>query len=287
MRESTRRLQGNKVYGGRRGTRDKGRISRAVLHPHEMRVIGFLVRRPDVLLMIRRPDAFVALESLERVDGRLIATDREAWGPVALDRLGVLLDRCFVWEDLPLVTEDGVELGRVGDLVFDGDTGEVMSVEPSDGRIATLIDGVTEIPAAYIHGYRDGSLVVAAEANGLAASGGLAAAVGRGFAKASQKVSTAKGKAGQAMDRGAYALGGIIGDASGRLRSAAGPQGLRNGPASGAGEPSTSEEEEDPVSRAPVGSRAAEAVGRQLGRTKGMFESFREEFERASGDDDD
>lgn len=287
MRESTRRLQGSKVYGGKRGTHDRGKVSRAVLHPHEARVVGFLIRRPDALLMIRRHDAFVALDSLERVDDRLVATDRAGWGPAALERLGILLDRCFIWEDLPLLTEDGFELGRVGDLVFDGETGEVISIVPTDGRIATLIDGVVEIPVEHVQGFRDGFLVVDPEASGLVASGGLAAAAGRGFARASQKASAAKEKAGQAVDRGAYALGGIIGGASGRLRQAAGPQGDPGQPAPGSGEPPAPGEEEAPASRAPAGERAAEAVGRQLGRTRGMFKSFRQEFERASRDDDD
>ena len=58
---TTHELTGTRVLGGKKGTKRIGKIRRFVFHPKEKRVIGFVVKRPDLLWMFHRADVFLSL----------------------------------------------------------------------------------------------------------------------------------------------------------------------------------------------------------------------------------
>lgn len=283
MYHNSRELQGKRVYGGKKGTRKKGKISRAVFYPDSMRLAGFVLRRPDILLMFKRSDVFVAMDALAIRGDHIVAdNDADAWNQGAFDRLGLCFDECFMWEDMPIITTSGIELGGVRSLHFDASTGYVDSLEVSEGPAAHALTGDYEIPIDLVRGHHDDSLVVDDEAYGIEASGGLAAAAGRGVAKAGKAVSDATAKAGEAVNRGAYALGGIIGDAKSHIQTAGKPDTTKSDDTQYDTNTVTNKDssQSNEVEDESTGEAAAYAIGKQLGKTKGMFASFKGEFEK-------
>ena len=75
---TTKELVGTKVLGGKDGTQRIGKVHCCVFHPTEKRVIGFLIKRPDLLLMFHRADSFVTL------DGFTCGTGTGSCGPNTL-----------------------------------------------------------------------------------------------------------------------------------------------------------------------------------------------------------
>jgi uncharacterized protein YrrD len=334
------------VYGGKRG-RKKGKIAHAVCDPACTRVLGFLVKRPDVLLMFKRHDVFVSLSALTRRDkGYLVADHADAWGDAALSSLCDDPDGCVLPERMPLVTSSGVALGFVADLRFDADSGRIEAFEVSEGVASRALVGDFEMPAQLLRSVTRDHLVADDRAHDIDTAGGLAAAAGRGVARMGAAASKAAHKTGEAVDKGAFALGTAIGKArkslsdmpSGRVDGAgagsssaddfgdvagkadvsyefpdgtavaifdqeAGAAGdaipadskdvsassVANGAceptdelgesdeSSGAGEPGDAQADRGKPS---LGEAAAFAFGRQIGKTKGMFSAFREEYEK-------
>lgn len=68
---TTNEIIGTRVIGGKRGTRRIGKVRRIVFHPKEKRVVGFIVKRPDLLWMFHRKDKFVAIDGYDLIDGRI------------------------------------------------------------------------------------------------------------------------------------------------------------------------------------------------------------------------
>ena len=69
---TTDELTGVRVIGGKKGTKRIGKVRRFVFHPKEKRVVGFVVKRPDLRWMFRRKDLFVAVSGYEIEDGRIV-----------------------------------------------------------------------------------------------------------------------------------------------------------------------------------------------------------------------
>ena len=83
---TTHELTGTRVLGGKKGTKRIGKIRRFVFHPKEKRVIGFVVKRPDLLWMFHRADVFVPIDGYDLVDGRvIIRPDAAATGEIMFD----------------------------------------------------------------------------------------------------------------------------------------------------------------------------------------------------------
>ena len=84
-------LRGLRVLGGKKGTSSIGKVRRMVFHPRERRVVGFIVKRPDLALMFHRKDLFVQLQGFDMVDGRVVlrqspdATDKGACKALGID----------------------------------------------------------------------------------------------------------------------------------------------------------------------------------------------------------
>ena len=131
-------FQGVRVYRapakGRRTGRDGapvepkrlGKVHFAVFSPGGRRVVGFMVKLPDVIGMIKQPDRFIALDALEIYEGVLCVEDlKENFDAAAAKRLGVDLDTCLIWTGMDVVAQGGERLGYCADAVFSGKTGKV------------------------------------------------------------------------------------------------------------------------------------------------------------------
>ena len=250
---TTKSLFGRKVVSSK--GKKIGKVRRFVFHPSEKRVIGFTVKRPDAALMFHRKDLFVAIDGFDfDDDNRIVVHDEPtATGKEACKVLDVDWDKCVIWVGMPVMTASGDFLG------YDA------------------ILGKRTVPASYLKGFRRGQGIALApmgEYNGedpdeatetgailvadrtleLPIEGGAAAAVGKATAVVTDKAKKGAAKAKVAVDEKV--------------------------------------EQAKPVAKK-VAEKTGEAVnegafvvGRQLGRTKGMFSAFKEEFDKASREDD-
>ena len=266
-----------------RGPRKLGRVHHVVFSDDGRRVVGILVRRPDVAGVVARKDVFVALDALVAVEGGLMCEGRDdSFDAPACARLGIDLDACFVWAGMDVYTESGKFLGRVLDARFSEATGDVDCFCAQEGSAASALVGTFDIPAAWLVGYGNDRMVVRDQAAQLEPSGGLAARAGEGFAGAKEAGREAAAKAGAAADRALDKGGHALGRAIGRTRLAATEAGR-----SLAGDaPANGRPQSDKVANMPGepdnGQSAARAVGRQLNKTRGMFSGFMREFKDAS-----
>ena len=126
---TTSELAGTRVVGGTNGTKRIGKVRSFVFHPKEKRCIGFIVKRPDLLWMFRRKDKFVSIDGYDIEDGRIVIRNvPEATDRAACKSLGVNWDDCVLWMGLPVMTQDGQDLGLVGSVTFNRLTGTVDSL---------------------------------------------------------------------------------------------------------------------------------------------------------------
>ena len=183
------------------------------------------------------------------------------------------------------------------------------------GSSAAALIGSFEIKPEWVLGYRDDAMILTADAESAALSGGLAGKAGEGYAAAVAKGSELAGKAGKAMSeasvKGGRSLGRMIGKAKRALEDVTEPEDAiepRPDPvpaeAVALEEPSAEKSLGGTVSQEPVktyaptsqkssstkkkaSSRvtsddAAKSFGKQLGRMGKMFSSFKDEFDEAS-----
>lgn len=207
-------LRGVRVLGGKNGTSHIGKVRRLVFHPRERRVVGFIVKRPDLALMFHRKDLFVSINGFDIVDGRVVVRQTpDATDKGACKSLGIDWDTCVMWEGLPLMTESGETLGMVGTVTFDRETGAISTVTADAGATANTLLGTRVIPASYIKGFRRGigvalvqqdeagaeqdedeielgAILVSDEAMKLVAEGSVAEKAGAATAVAVNKVNT-------------------------------------------------------------------------------------------------
>ncbi|MDO5119331.1 MAG: PRC-barrel domain-containing protein [Coriobacteriales bacterium] len=206
-----------------------GKVHMAVFSPKGKRIVGFLVKRPDIAGMIKRPDTFVALDAISKVDGGYrVSGDETSFDEKARKRLQLDWDHCIMWSGMDAKTTKGKVLGYVSDAVFNETTGAVESFLIGDGGMAESLVGLVQVPASMLVGYEKGFMILTPEAAEQKLTGGLAAKAGEASARAKAEGAKAAEKAGKAVDKGSKAL------------------------------------------------------GRQLGKTKGMFGAFVDEFKKAS-----
>lgn len=235
-------LAGTRVIGGKRGTKRIGKIRSFVFHPKEKRVIGFIVKRPDLLWMFKRKNMFVSIDGYDLIDGRVVVRDEKAATDNAAYRaFGVKSEECLLWIGLPLMTEDGTNFGVVENVTFNEVTGTISSVEASTGMTANALLGKREIPADLISGFRKGKgvalsysetpqvgeeelepvlgcILVSDEVKELQTEGGIAEKAGaatavaidkgkKAVAPVTEKAGEVAKKTGEAVNKGAYATG--------------------------------------------------------------------------------
>lgn len=203
-----------------------GKVHNAVFSPDGRSVVGLLVKRPDVAGVIKRDDAFVALDSFELAsDGTVTVTRLEdGLDDAAIRRLDLDWDACIIWSGMDAKTVEGKPLGYVSDAEFNEKTGEVSRFSSTDGGVAHALLGSFVITPDMLRGYRDGCMIVDAGGHAVALDGGLAGAAGEGYARAKakgaevgKKVGTA---AGETVDKGSFALGKMIGRAQRAIKDA-------------------------------------------------------------------
>lgn len=137
---TTHELTGTRVLGGKKGTKRIGKIRRFVFHPKEKRVIGFVVKRPDLLWMFHRADVFVPIDGYDLVDGRvIIRPDAAASGKAYCKKEGLNWDDCVLWVGLPVMSEDGESYGIVGNVTFNRLTGTVDCFETDNGDRKSVV----------------------------------------------------------------------------------------------------------------------------------------------------
>lgn len=174
------------VYGEKNkktGMRKRaGRVVDVLFHPSEPRVVGFIVDRPDFLLMIRRPDRYLALDRAEITEDRVQVTGSDAWGRDSAKRLGILWDSTVVWSGMPVRTESGKALGKVRDARFSEKDGSLDTLGLTEGLTADKALGTRDFSATLVHGFEGDAVVVSNEVLAVATDGGAAAAAGRGAA---------------------------------------------------------------------------------------------------------
>ena len=267
---TTNELTGSRVIGGKRGTRRIGKVRRFVFHPTEKRLIGFIVKRPDLLWMFKRSDLFVSLDGYDLIDGQVcVRPEGKATDAAAYKALGVDPDECVLWVGLPIMDENGQNFGVIGNVVFNAITGTVKNIESDSGATANALLGKRDIPANMITGFRKGvgaalsmtggdaenaevvygALLVSGEVASLDAEGGLAEKAGKSAAVIADKA----GKVSVQVTKKASDVSALI-----------------------------SEKTKEPVKVAGKAiNKGAYATGKQIGKTKGMFSSFKDEYKKA------
>lgn len=195
-----------------------GKVRQVVFSPAGDRVVGLLVRRPDVAGMVKRADAFVALDSFDVCDeGIVVSCEKGAMDEAAIERLGLDWDSCILWCGMDAKTTDGKTLGWVSDVEFDPKSGRVASFYVGDGSVAESLVGDVVIPAEMLRGYAKGYMLVDPAAATLALNGGIAAKAGENYARAKMGGKDAAEKAGkvagEAVEKGARGVGRMIGKA--------------------------------------------------------------------------
>lgn len=246
------------VHEVRKPKKRIGKVHSFIFHPHKRRLVGFTVKRPDIALMMHRPELFVAFDRFDIEEGIILIDEaKESTGQAACKRLGVKWDECVMWQGLPLLTEAGETFGFVGDVRFRASDGLVESLLVDRGASAGALLGTTEVPGEYIQGFKlgvgaqltatddedflHGAIIIAPEALALDAEGGLAQRAGEASA--------------------------VVGDKVSKMVDKAKPTATH-----------LAQKTEKAVNK------GAQAAGEQISKTKGMFAAFKEEYQRALDD---
>ena len=298
-------LRGLRVLGGKKGTSSIGKVRRMVFHPRERRVVGFIVKRPDLALMFHRKDLFVQLQGFDMVDGRVVLRQSpDATDKGACKALGIDYDSCVMWEGLPLMTESGETLGMVGTVTFDRETGAISTVLADAGATANTLLGKRVIPASLIKGFRRGigvalssgsdgaeqeddeveygAILVSDAAKDIPAEGSVAEKAGAATAVAVNKVNTtvkpavsnAAKKTTQAVGQGVRAVGKRAEETKDAFSGFKEEYRKAVGPKEG-----TSASKQVPAKKATVSKKAAPAK-------KNMFAAFKDEYDKARHGDE-
>lgn len=207
-----------------------GKVHNAVFSPDGRRVVGLMVKRPDAVGMIKREDAFLALDAYRRLDEKSLLVTRPDDGldVAAQRRLGLDWDSCIIWSGMDATTVGGKSLGYVSDAEFDERTGRVGRFLTTDGGMAHALIGSFVISPEMVRGYRDGAMIIDPGDAPVELDGGLAGAAGEGYARAKAKGAEVGKKvgaaAGEAVDKGSFALGRALGKAKRAISEATAPE---------------------------------------------------------------
>lgn len=117
-------IQGKRIYripapdkrldknGAPKEPKKLGRVHFPVFTPNGTRVVGFMIKLPDIVGMVKQPDKFVPLDALEMYEGVPCVVDtKENFDAPAAKRLGIDLDRCLIWTGMDVRTNRASRLG--------------------------------------------------------------------------------------------------------------------------------------------------------------------------------
>ena len=264
---TTNELSGVRVVGGKSGTKRIGKIRNFVFHPKEKRCIGFMVKRPDLLWMFRRKNKFVSIEGYDMIDGRIVIRNAsDALDKAACKSLEVNWDDCVFWVGLPIMTEDGTSFGRVGNITFNALTGSVDAIESDTGATANALLGRKDIPADLIKGFHRG-MGVALARSGQEGVNQAEEDIELGALLVSDEVKNITAEGGLAEKAGKTTA--VVADKAGKAAAVASDKASKAAKKTGE-----------------VVNKGAYATGKQIGKTKGMFSGFKEEYDKARHDGD-
>ncbi len=303
-----------------------GKVHNAVFTPGGKRVVGLMIKRPDVVGMVKRDDVFLAWDSFKLQDEKTLVITRpdDGMDNAARKRLGVDWDACIIWTGMDARTVAGKSLGYVSDAEVDQKTGRVARFLTTDGGVSRALIGSFVITADMVRGYKDGYMVVDPGEKNVELDGGLAGAAGEGYARAKAKSAEVGQKAavvaGEAVDKGSFALGRALGKARRAIADAAAesesvqgrpqpqapaveaadvrvekpaeqlPERAAETPTerpkpktyAPAAKPKTTAKPAPKKKPATTGDKVARVAGKQLGSLGKMFGSFKDEFDKAS-----
>ena len=241
-----------------------GRVHAVVFHPTEARCVGLLVKRPDLALMFHRSDIFVAFNGFtEEGKTLLIKEDPKATDKGACKALGINLDTCVVWLGLAVMDEDGTNFGTVGDVVFDTKTGKVDYLVVSQGATANTLLGTRRVPGDKIRGFRRGmgTQLYMADDDDKRALGAI-------LVDGSVKEIAVEGGVAETAGEATAVIGDKAKKSYKRVVKKVKPKAQEAGKAA-----------------SEVIDKGVYATGKQIGRTKGMFSNFAEEFKKGLNDE--
>ena len=223
-----------------------------------------MVKRPDAALMFKRKDLFVALDGYEFEDGRFVVPpdSKDGVDEGACKRLGIDLDSCVIWQGMPIMTQGGENLGYVEDVQFKRSSGKVVSITPHVGATSKALLGKLSIPADYVKGFKFG---IGTELTITEGEGEEEQAV-RGAIMVSDDVLHLDSEGGLAEKAGHNSV--IAAEKARQTVAKAKPR-----------VDAAAKATEDAVNK------GAYVTGRQLGRAKGMFSAFKDEYDKAVADD--
>ena len=229
--EASKRIDKN---GAPKEPKKLGKVHFPVFTPDGRRVVGYMIKLPDVVGMIKQQDKFVPLDAIEIYEGaRCVVDVKENFDAAAAKRLGIDLDRCLIWTGMDVQTKSGKTIGYCADAAFDSKTGKVDHFALTGSAASSALLGNIEMPASYLKGYRAGAMIVDDDVLELGFTGGAAAKA----AEVSVNVSTQVKKGAKVIDdKGSVAI-----------------------------------------------DKGSKALGKQLGKTRGMFKSFASEYKKAAG----
>ena len=282
---NTGKLVGTKVLGGKDGTQRIGKVHSCVFHPTEKRCIGFLIKRPDLLLMFHRSDSFVTLNGFTWQDSAIVLNNEKGTtGEAACKRLGIDWEECVLWVGLVVCTKSGQALGYADSVEFDQETGKVTRLFLDEGSTAGVLLGKRELPASMVLGFKRGmgsplssyakrqmkedvngptrremtlkeelseygAILVTDDAKDVQATGGFAEKAGQATAVAGAKVKDVAATATESVKKATESAKPTVKKAT-----------------KAAGE---------------AVNKGAYVTGRQISRAKGMFGAFKDEFNKA------
>lgn len=286
-----------------------GRVHHLVFSPDGLSVVGVLVQRPDVAGMVKREDIFCAWDRLRPAERGILVEGEAATDAAAIARLGLDWDRCIIWAGMDVATESGKPLGVVSDVSFD-DEGAVDTILVSEGGWSESMVGSVPITRELLKGVANQVMVVDEACADLELTGGFMAKAGEAYGKAKLKGREVAAKAGsaasEAVDKGSFALGRAIGSARDAISdaladddaepvapvvptpAASAPDAAPAASATDAAPsvaPTDAAPAAEPAPAQGTGSMlddAALAIGKQLGKTKGMWAAFLREYKENS-----
>lgn len=263
---TTKRLHGMRVVGGKKRKRI-GKVRHFIFHPTERRCIGFTVKRPDAALMFHRKDLFVALNGFDLENGEVVVhDDSDATEKRAVKALGVNWDACVIWVGMPILTESGTFLGYVDVVTFGRETGKVESLTTENGAASNAIVGKRTIPGKLVKGFRLGA--------------GAAVAPMGSYDGGEADEEAVKGAIMVADEAEDIAIEGGVAAAAGKATAVVADK-AKKGVAKG--KPAAQKAAQKTGEAVEAGAFAA---GKQLGRAKGMFAAFKEEYDKAAHGDE-
>jgi hypothetical protein len=254
--------------------------------------MGFLVKRPDLAFVKKRDDRFLALDSLRIIEDKVVGyADSDAWDRGACKRLKLDFDNCLLLEDMPIASVNGESFGYIANINYNEQTGDVISIEASDSAAAKALLGIQDIPRALLIGYDSGVVLVSADAEQIALSGGLAAKAGAGVAIVGSKLQKSADKAcavvEDAITTGAIKVGRSIKTTTSKVKASATATTDKAAKAAGrsvgkAVNAHTTRQKQATAATANAIEQGARTIGNQLGKSKGMFAAFKDEYKKSS-----